>query len=412
MLDLTSNLCPNTTQLYSIGKSVLGRELWVLEISSNPGITEPKPNFKFVANMHGDEPSGRQLLLQFAYWLCTNHNVESDASKIINEMKLFLMPTMNPDGYQKLQRNNHDGVDLNRNFPDRFQQGDHWMQPTGKEAPETRSVMSWIRDGFFVGSGNLHEGALVANYPWDADKEGSFEYAASPDDSTFIHLAKTYANAHLTMNQSKEFKGGITNGNDWYPVYGSMQDFNYIVGDCFELTLELNEKKKPPASQLGRLWNENKQAFVDFALIAAFGGFSGFISDKNKNPLRAKVIVKGIKKILHSRAEFGDFYRPLSPGAYNITISAKGFYSKSAEILIPEDGTGYKLNFTLKSFRDISRNRLRTMNVNEWNPVQSQSNWVLNLSLFTALTLFLIYGVQRLRKRSQRQSTRIPLRVR
>lgn len=203
MLDLTTNVCPKTTRLFSIGKSVKGADLLVLEISSNPGIAEAKPNFKYVANMHGDETSGRQLLLQFAYWLCTNHDVEPDAARIVNGMKMYLMPTMNPDGFTKLERENNQRVDLNRNFPDRFGRGKGWMKLTGKEEPETLAVISWIRDGFFVGSGNLHEGALVANYPWDADKEGTYKYAASPDDSTFIYLSRTYANSHLTMNHSQ-----------------------------------------------------------------------------------------------------------------------------------------------------------------------------------------------------------------
>lgn len=51
--------CQHIAQLRSIGTSVNGRPLWVLEISGHPGHDDPKPHFKYVANMHGDEPSGR-----------------------------------------------------------------------------------------------------------------------------------------------------------------------------------------------------------------------------------------------------------------------------------------------------------------------------------------------------------------
>ena len=51
---------PDLVRLYSIGRSAEGRELWALEVSDAPGRLEPEPNAKYVANMHGDEPSGRR----------------------------------------------------------------------------------------------------------------------------------------------------------------------------------------------------------------------------------------------------------------------------------------------------------------------------------------------------------------
>jgi carboxypeptidase D len=54
----------------------------------------------------------------------------------------------------------------------------------------------------------------------------------------------------MLMSKSKEFVGGITNGAAWYPLYGGMQDWNYLHGECLELTLEINEEKWPPASQV------------------------------------------------------------------------------------------------------------------------------------------------------------------
>ena len=64
---------------------------------------------------------------------------------------------------------------------------------------------------------------MVANYPWDGTEDRKTHYSRNPDDAAFIHLAKVYAEAHGTMASSVEFHGGITNGAQWYPLWGGMQ---------------------------------------------------------------------------------------------------------------------------------------------------------------------------------------------
>ena len=62
-------------------------------------------------------------------------------------------------------RYNANGVNLNRNFPDYFEPSDSLILE-----PETKAVINWIQNNQFVLSGNLHGGALVANYPSPGDK--------------------------------------------------------------------------------------------------------------------------------------------------------------------------------------------------------------------------------------------------
>lgn len=65
-----------------------------------------EPEFKYVANMHGNEVLGRELLLGLADDLCTRWNKgEEDIVKLLSNTRIHLLPSMNPDGWQMATNN-------------------------------------------------------------------------------------------------------------------------------------------------------------------------------------------------------------------------------------------------------------------------------------------------------------------
>lgn len=92
------------------------------------------------------------------------------------------------------------------------------------------------------------------------------EPSLSPDDDVFQHLALAYSKAHPVMHlgkacpnsASRTFENGITNGAAWYPLIGGMQDYNYAMHGCMEVTLEVSCCKYPKAENLKNIWLENR----------------------------------------------------------------------------------------------------------------------------------------------------------
>ncbi|MEQ2281859.1 hypothetical protein AMECASPLE_034649 [Ameca splendens] len=221
------------THLYSIGRSVQDRELYVMVISDNPNVHEHgEPEFKYVGNMHGNEVVGRELLLNLIEYLCRNYGTDPEVTQLVNNTRIHIMPSMNPDGYEVAVegdvkgykgRNNSNDYDLNRNFPDQF------VTITEPRQPETIAVMSWLKSNPFVLSANLHGGSLVVNYPFDDDKDELSHYSRSPDDAVFKQVAKAYSQENPLMYKGhpcvdlypeEYFKDGIINGAQWYTVPG------------------------------------------------------------------------------------------------------------------------------------------------------------------------------------------------
>lgn len=372
---------PTLARLHSIGKSVQNRDLWVLEINSNVhNRTLLTPMFKYVANMHGDETVGRQLMIYLAQYLLLNYGKDDRVTKLVNSTDIYLMPSLNPDGFAAsvegkcdslkgyVGRENANHVDLNRDFPDQFGPKLRAGTILSGRQPETIALMTWVVSKPFVLSGNLHGGAVVASYPFDdsAARKTCCKESLAPDDAVFKQLALTYASPHPVMSQGgncepEHFPNGITNGAYWYEVYGGMQDFNYVHSNCFEVTFELSCCKFPSASTMPTEWSKNKESLISY-IEATQWGVKGQVTDSLGQPIsEADVIVEGIHHNITTSSK-GEYWRLLIPGSYSIRVAANGYIPSDPVNITIEEGKTLVQNFTLRPMPVLKGN----VNGDQW----------------------------------------------
>ncbi|KAJ8373499.1 hypothetical protein SKAU_G00040790 [Synaphobranchus kaupii] len=398
------------THLHSIGKSVEGRDLWVLTLGKYP--TEHRvgiPEFKYVGNMHGNEVVGRVVLLHLIELLTQGYHSDPLVTRILNSTRVHILPSMNPDGFEASTRDcmysegrfNKHRVDLNRNFPDAFERDEEEQ----REA-EVRAVMDWLSSEPFVLSANLHGGAVVASYPYDNSNGGGELQrgsSVSPDNDVFVHLAKTYSFSHTLMHkenncyESKDFKDGITNGFYWYPLSGGMQDYNYVWGQCLEITLELSCCKYPPESDLPGLWAANKPALLAY-MQQVHLGVKGQVLDWAGAPVEnALVEVEGRRNLCPFRTDRnGEYYRLLLPGNYTVKVTVPGQEPMTKTLSVPYGPDGFSAlthDFILRrrssdGVPDATQ-PTESCTAKVWNPAGSHSAALLARRLMPLLLLTL-----------------------
>ena len=118
---------PDLVMKYSLGNSVQNRELIVWKLRTNVTQERPVgvPMVKIVGNMHGDESVGREMIIALAQHLVTNYESDERVRRILDNTEIHLVPSMNPDGFEAVTRENYNRVDLNRAFPGKIIDGDH-----------------------------------------------------------------------------------------------------------------------------------------------------------------------------------------------------------------------------------------------------------------------------------------------
>ena len=185
---------PHILRQDSIGQSIEGRELRLLEVSDAPGVDEAEPEVLILGALHARELMAGEIPFRFAVYLVENYATDARVRAVVDERRIFIVPVMNPDGrvyveanhegswgswWRKNRRANSDGsfgVDLNRNFSylwghddigsQPLTQSDTYRGPQPFSEPETQRLRDFCGTRSFRLGLSYHSFGNLLLYPW------------------------------------------------------------------------------------------------------------------------------------------------------------------------------------------------------------------------------------------------------
>ncbi|MCJ7682076.1 MAG: M14 family metallopeptidase [Candidatus Aminicenantes bacterium] len=98
-LQQTAAKNPKITELKSIGKTLKGKDLWMLQISGTNGLpAQDKQALLICANLEGDHVIGSEVALGMADYLVSGYGKDDEVTKILDSRTFYIVPRLNPDG--------------------------------------------------------------------------------------------------------------------------------------------------------------------------------------------------------------------------------------------------------------------------------------------------------------------------
>ena len=229
-----------------------------------------RPMVRVMGNIHGDGSVSREMVIALARYLTYNYGRVGRVTRLLDTTEVHLVPSLNPDGFERVTRGNSRGVDLNSNFPTWTEVGMDKSALLRNREKEVAAVINWTLENPFVVSLNLMDGDLGVTFPWTDNFTRVWEKSTifkrysgaeepesmrrSPDEESFQALAKVFTSSHPLMASGQagcstfRQEGETERKSEIFS--GSLQDFTYLFSNCLEMAAHLSCVKKPLASSL------------------------------------------------------------------------------------------------------------------------------------------------------------------
>lgn len=227
-LNTLQELYPDLAQVITYGRSIEGKPLSLIKISNQTIKTTSAGAIYIGGSIHGNEYLNIEDRLP--RWILEVGKNHPGIKQFLNEGGvIYVAPILNPDGYDRRERENNTGIDLNRDYQVILAGVEGFTQP------ETRSLRDYLESDLNTNKRKLKVamdyhcciGALL--YPW------SFIGPVLPQEAKDNHSKiGVMAQKHL----GSRFKFGTTPDILGYSARGTSKDFYYEKFGALSFTLE------------------------------------------------------------------------------------------------------------------------------------------------------------------------------
>jgi murein tripeptide amidase MpaA len=281
---------PDLVQVFSIGQSYQGRDIWVAKVSDNVATDEAEPEVLIDALHHAREHLTTEQALYLLRVLTADYATDSLVKRLVDSREIYIVFALNPDGMQydltgspyRAWRKNRQpnpgpsvGTDLNRNYDYDWGCCHGSSGSAGSltyrgrkpfSAPETQAMRDFVKSRVIEGRQQivihltLHTNGQLVLWPYGHTRTDIPADMTRTDHAAFVALGKRMAQRNgYKPEQSSDLY--ITDGDqiDW--MYGRYRIFSF-TWELYPIEHHTNADFYPADEKIAGAVSRNRSALL------------------------------------------------------------------------------------------------------------------------------------------------------